>query len=59
MPCRSTSLDLVVPEPLMQEWQVSESALARDIGSATGEEALAHRAIVAAFGDQSPPDRHH
>lgn len=33
--------DLVVPEKLMQEWQVSESLLARDIGSATGEEALA------------------
>jgi SNF2 family DNA or RNA helicase len=34
-------VDLVVPEKLMQEWQVSESLLARDIGSATGEEALA------------------
>jgi SNF2 family DNA or RNA helicase len=33
--------DLVVPEKLMQEWQVSESLLARDIGSAAGEEALA------------------
>jgi SWI/SNF-related matrix-associated actin-dependent regulator 1 of chromatin subfamily A len=33
--------DLVVPPQLMQEWQVSESGLARDIGSATGEEALA------------------
>jgi SWI/SNF-related matrix-associated actin-dependent regulator 1 of chromatin subfamily A len=34
-------LDLVVPPRLLQEWRVSESALARDIGSATGEEALA------------------
>jgi SWI/SNF-related matrix-associated actin-dependent regulator of chromatin subfamily A-like protein 1 len=33
--------DLVVPPQIMQEWQVSESALARDIGSAIGEEALA------------------
>ena len=34
-------LDLVVPEKLMQDWRMSESLLARDIGSATGEEALA------------------
>ena len=34
-------LDLVVPEKLMQDWRVSESLLAADIGSATGEEALA------------------
>ena len=33
--------DLVVPEKLMQEWRVSESLLSRDIGRATGEEALA------------------
>jgi SNF2 family DNA or RNA helicase len=33
--------DLVVPPHLMDEWRVSESLLARDIGSATGEEALA------------------
>jgi superfamily II DNA or RNA helicase len=34
-------LDLVLPENLMREWRLSESLLARDIGSATGEEALA------------------
>ena len=34
-------LDLVVPEKLLQDWRVSESLLARDIGDATGEEALA------------------
>jgi SNF2 family DNA or RNA helicase len=34
-------LDLVVPEKLMADWRVSESLLARDIGNATGEEALA------------------
>ena len=33
--------DLVVPERLMQEWRVSELLLSRDIGKATGEEALA------------------
>ena len=33
--------DLVVPEKLMQEWRVSELLLSRDIGKATGEEALA------------------
>ena len=34
-------VDLVAPPELMQEWQVSESLLAREIGGATGEEALA------------------
>ena len=34
-------VDLVAPPELMQEWQVSESLLAREIGNATGEEALA------------------
>jgi superfamily II DNA or RNA helicase len=34
-------LDLVVPEKLMQDWRVSESLLARDVGPAVGEEALA------------------
>lgn len=33
--------DLVVPETMLQEWHVSEQALAMDIGGATGEEALA------------------
>ena len=33
--------DLVVPESVRREWEVSEAGLARDIGSATGEEALA------------------
>ena len=33
--------DLVVPERLFQEWRLSELALSRDIGNATGEEALA------------------
>jgi len=33
--------DLVVPASLMQEWQVSEAMLAREIGGAIGEEALA------------------
>jgi SNF2 family DNA or RNA helicase len=32
--------DLVVPESVKREWEVSEAGLARDIGSATGEEAL-------------------
>ena len=34
-------LDLVVPEKMLADWRVSESLLARDIGDATGEEALA------------------
>ena len=34
-------VDLVAPPELMQEWRVSESLLAREIGGATGEEALA------------------
>lgn len=33
--------DLVLPSQLVQEWRVSESALTREIGGATGEEALA------------------
>lgn len=33
--------DLVVPPQLMSDWRVSEAMLARDIGDATGEEALA------------------
>ena len=33
--------DLVVPESIRREWEVSEAGLQRDIGSATGEEALA------------------
>ena len=33
--------DLVVPEKMMAEWRESESLLSRDIGKATGEEALA------------------
>ena len=34
-------LDLVVPEKMLQDWRVSESLLAADIGNAAGEEALA------------------
>ena len=33
--------DLVVPESVRREWEVSEAGLTRDIGQATGEEALA------------------
>ena len=33
--------DLVVPESIRREWETSEAGLARDIGSATGETALA------------------
>ena len=44
--------DLVVPEKLMLEWRVSESALAHEIGSADGRGGARHRSIVAAFGDQ-------
>ena len=33
--------DLVIPEVLKREWEASESLLARDIGKATGDEALA------------------
>ena len=32
--------DLVMPESVRREWEISETGLARDIGSATGEEAL-------------------
>jgi SNF2 family DNA or RNA helicase len=34
-------LDLVLPEKLITDWRVSEALLARDIGDAVGEEALA------------------
>lgn len=34
-------LDLVLPEKLITDWRVSEALLARDIGDATGEDALA------------------
>jgi SNF2 family DNA or RNA helicase len=33
--------DLVVPDALKLEWETSESLLARDVGKATGEDALA------------------
>jgi superfamily II DNA or RNA helicase len=34
-------LDLILPEKLLSDWRVSEALLARDIGDATGEDALA------------------
>jgi SNF2 family DNA or RNA helicase len=34
-------LDLVVPDNIMADWRASEAMLARDIGNAVGEEALA------------------
>lgn len=33
--------DLSVPDELLQEWRLAEAALMRDIGSATGDDALA------------------